>query len=372
MWTRADAAERSLLAFHRLSPFSESIIKPQDEVSSLETIPVEIFQCIAADLSAIDRASLAIVSRSLLAKLGKATLQLQRQSRLELLVRLERDGVCISYILCPECKVFHRPHQALWHVALRTYRKKPRGMRPCAIAGFAEDEARCRTRSVFLPPEIHFNMVAAVMRSHRHKSGRYNTQSLSSTRHYSKVGYPKINCDTKCAIVDGRLIVKTETRFLPCKGMDGVLDAAANVWEYLDMWGLQNCCPHWNWDRWLGKETYIAGRIWTCGIWCLKNGSCVVDRIFGVGGCRCCYTDFSFGVADLPDNQGRVLVLTSWKDVGKGEDIEDRKWKSHSFESSFQGAILRRQTGDIFFAFEQPPGLSGDCKVYTPTSDMGI
>ncbi|KND88253.1 hypothetical protein TOPH_07053 [Tolypocladium ophioglossoides CBS 100239] len=298
-------------------------------LSSLERLAAELVLEIAAHMSPADQASLALVSRTGLRKLGRASLQLQGASRLDFLVRLERDGARPADALCPQCRVLHPPHLSLppaW------YSDYGAAIRPCAQSSSAGSAAllkKSQIASAFLPLQLHFNMVAGVMRCHRHGWSTYSAETLSSSsryKYFDKSRYPKLVSTTQCRIVNGHLVAKTEKLIFLCKGSAGLQDAASKVVQLLEReWALRHCCGHQRWaQRYYSTLLSCRDRIWSSRPISEALSFLHLDR-HRVKGCGLCYTDCALSAYDLPDDRGRVITLTTWKDLGSGYSINDRR-----------------------------------------------
>ncbi len=84
---------------------------------------------------------------------------------------------------------------------------------------------------------------------------------------------------------------------------------------------------------------------------------------FWVRACEYCYTDPSLGFVDLPDNRGRVCVMTTWKDLGDGQKLDNREWQSHLDAADSTWTKVRKWNTEpwIYQAFEKNQSM--DAKV---------
>lgn len=302
--------------------------------SGLKGLPTKVLSLIAAYTSPIDQASLALVSRTELHKLGRASLQLQGKARLSLLTRLERDGVRPADVLCPQCQVFHAPDLSL---PLGWYFENGTAFRPCAQfhtrAASSQTLPKGHIISAFLPLRLHFNMIAGVMRCHRHGWSTHPVETLSSTSRYDysvHSRYPKVFSTTRCKIVNGRLLAKTEKLIYLCKNLADLRNAFTKVRLLFKRdWALHHVCGHFVWTESYPRNLKSPnGRIWRNSPISEESPS-LRPGLHRVVGCAWCYTDCALSAYDLPNNGGRVISLTTWKDLGYGRSIKDSRWRSH-------------------------------------------
>lgn len=347
---------------------------------TLERVPVELFLAIASYLTTTDRAALALASQTGLSRLGRAATAPKDKKdqehdpddpddpRWDLLIRLERDGVHKEDILCPGCKVFHPPHLSIvpgWYFELT----KP--LRSCGSS--------CNFQawtSPYLPAHIHFNILAAVMRSYR----LYDSHIERTFRH-KPCQYPKIHCHSSVKIVNGRLLLKTETLILPCRNLRGLENASvfnnarifrrAYILTRVRPW--HKCCAHHSWKRvydYVFDETAASDkgeldlfrRIWSNRR--LRTGSKYqINRLGLVKSCTRCFTDFALGITDLrlASAWRRVFIVTIWKDLGSGESPDDARWRSHLFGEDRvpRPEVQPFRHGEICQEYEQVDGKSG-------------
>lgn len=355
--------------------------------SPLETLPSELFFHMAAHLNPTDRAALALGSRTMLHLLGREVLTLQGNERFSLLCRLERDGVNKADILCLGCHVFHPPR-----LSLSTSRYLD-----------CTQTHDVRTWASFnLPAQFHFNFLAAVMRSHRHGWTAYTTDTLASsyrlfeqsspvykslpvyTKHDTSL-YPQFDSYTICKIIHGHLIVKTETSMMPCKDFEGLVDTLCipKLLEFLqESWLRKCCCAHITWTDYYDyvfdeKAASRQGlqklyrRIWPIPHTRSRRLS-FGDDSSRVHSCMRCYTDFTFCITDLLLNNTfrRVFILTTWKDLGSANSLDDPTWRTHIFDPKIQPSPVIRSAynANICGTFEQlSRGLNGYVNYRVPT-----
>ncbi|KAH8670706.1 hypothetical protein BGZ61DRAFT_483050 [Ilyonectria robusta] len=341
--------------------------RPLHPAAALNTLPTEIFQEISSYVSPVDRAALALVSHRHLYMLGRNVLRLEQKGRYQLLKRLEVDGCFVSQILCPLCRIFHTPRNT--HVSdLRE------GGRACVK--FGDRKIQQKTTSRHLPRHVHFDLVAAITRSHRHKSALHEPRLLNSSHYYfHEYGTARISCYVSAKVVNRRLLLKTEKYLFPRVETLDALDAIPELLGVLKRNpGLGACCAHhdWQWFRrfifrphpYFPEETNKQWCLWTHGERCwhphrVREGPClggVKDDLLEIRGCQRCHTDIGISVRNI-HGESAALILTTWKDLGLGMDTEDVSWKSHLEHTPGQQKKDRKtKIGDIHTAFETRPG----------------
>ncbi|KAF4460093.1 hypothetical protein FALBO_13138 [Fusarium albosuccineum] len=340
--------------------------------SYLATLPVELLLQIGALLAPLDRACLSFTCRHAYDTLGSA-LRLDSCCELSMelpfhpaqgghfanerstcceqfsfLRRLERDGTWLSEFLCQTCRKFHPPCKGL---SAMTPNEKER---PCIVQRAQE----CWPKSV--PSFVDFDLVAMVMRSSRHNSGLYGLDRLALSR-YRAIGCARIFSNTSARIVDKRLILKSETYLFAGHGYD-TLENVPKVWQLFQKHiELGKICQHVRWGEVLPfifsihaplhglqkgqsfsrpnhvKTLDVSGRalqkcIWTHpgGCWArCKAGSKLKPILQGLWSCESCSTDYKISTAfgDGKSSRTKFLVLTSWKNLGRGEDAADKQWR---------------------------------------------
>ncbi|KJZ80044.1 hypothetical protein HIM_00758 [Hirsutella minnesotensis 3608] len=370
---------RRLIWSRKRSAAASSHIPPR-----LDALPTELVVAIADYLAPQDRASWALSCKSGLRSLGTGALQIQEPLRMELLQRLERDGASKGNILCLACKTFHSPDRSLligawfWDLMGTWFWEGGLAMRPCAEPLSLQKDHSYKLSSLQfvtpnLPPRLHFNTISAIMRSHRHHWDSHVAESLNASsqcRNSSEHMYPRMHQHMQCRIANGRLIMETEKRILPYKGLEG-FDAGclANLLEYLQGTHMRDwICAHMTWSTSYPSvftRPLATTHSWRSHIWMSRELSRSAERaihreIGHVQGCTYCYTDFAIQVGDMPDRGGRVIYLRTWKDLGGGESLSDLRWRSHLFQDSFPLSEVRivSQAGQICsdFKYASTPG----------------
>ncbi|KAH7014834.1 hypothetical protein EDB80DRAFT_545507, partial [Ilyonectria destructans] len=266
-------------------------------------------------------------------------------------------------ILCPLCRIFHTPRNT--HVSdLRE------GGRACVK--FGDKKIQQKTTSRHLPRQVHFDLVAAITRSHRHQSASHDPRLLNSSHYYyHEYGSARISCSVSAKVVNRRLLLKTEKYLFPRVETLDALDAIPELLAILKgNPGLGACCAHYEWQwfqrfifrphPYFPEQTKKQWCLWTHGERCwhphrVRDGPClegVKDDLLAIRGCHRCHTDIGISLRDI-HGESTALILTTWKDLGRGMDTEDVSWKSHLDHPPGQQKKDRKvKIGDIHTAFE--------------------
>lgn len=314
---------------------------------SLENIPVEMVQEIAKYLPPVELAILALTSKTMLYRLGPRVLQIKNtRTHRALLEAFSERGLYLPEVLCSSCEIFHStfPLDDHRNISLRKCQLRTSN----SLWGHGE--------SPYLPVNISFNAVAGVMRCHQHnKSALFPLSTLASSDEINKDTF-KIHTYNDLAIVDGNLILKTEKLVLPLPNPNNKLEAVSQMCKFLsdNTWTMDKCCRHTAWsstypnllesipsksyevleDLLCNKHRSMHNCLWTHALPCPKQSGSHArsqDWNFIVHSCRDCFTDFSLAIAELPNEKGRVCVLTAWKDLGAGKSPKGIEWRSHLF-----------------------------------------
>ncbi|KPM40488.1 hypothetical protein AK830_g6060 [Neonectria ditissima] len=333
--------------------------------TSIGGMPAEVVYEISCHLPSIDRAALALASRQILHVLGENVLKLEQSSKYALLRRLERDGGFKSDILCSLCRIFHPPRLCLtWN---------PKDARRACVGSGQDDEVWAKITSPHLPRQVHFDIVAAITRNSRHGLTQYTTQMLASTTyHHHEDGHTMISCYVSAKVVNGRLLLKIEKFLFPRVERLGTLDAVPKLKSMLIRHpDLRACCAHYKWDSihrfvfqpnpYEPDDTRRHNCLWTNGIYCW--GDCcaslkqpctgkIRDFLSTLRGCPKCHTDLAMTYKNYND-EGTILILTSWKDLGAGLHVDDASWKSHrALDPVAETPRRRPEIGSIYRAYE--------------------
>ncbi|KAK3313164.1 hypothetical protein B0H66DRAFT_387481 [Apodospora peruviana] len=357
---------------------------------SLETIPLEIVLQVAKFLSRIERASLALVSRGMLIRLGTDVFKLDSRAQYAFLHLLHRDGMFLPDVLCPVCRVFHSP----FPIHDLTSKSCYRSMRACQTQQSWE-----RGDTPYLPVQVTFNTVAAVLSCSRHNMTRLFAPETLASSHKVEEDLFKIHTYYNFRVVCGHLIIKTEKLILPAKHADDILDAVRHASKVFEEhpWDVGKCCRHVTWasqypiplkslpaENHEGVDDLLESKhrehhhcAWNHSLPCtldcgLSNQN---KNNFLVEACDLCFTDYSLGFVDLPDTRGRACVLTSWKDLGRGQIPADEEWQSHlwpdhsmTFRDSFHPS-RSPVVPDIYRGYEKPQEWGGGRSQHRPSID---
>ncbi|KAL6863139.1 hypothetical protein ACO1O0_003383 [Amphichorda felina] len=365
-------------------------------VPSLPGLPPSILHTIMDQLPTESQAMMQLINRRLKKKfegrhVDRKKMEPRSLTKRNILALLERDSPYPHCILCPWCCQFHRPERSR---LLEAHSEDSQFIRPCSVRIQPSLEIMSpyfEGASHFLPPKVHFNMVAAIMNSHRTRTVRipvYTPNILASTLNLPSERGIQIQVHHKLQIVGGSLLLKTEAviykphHILTC----------GDVPEAVCLGGLfrkhrrhLRACQHTEYTP--GLKQYLLCPHGGCGIDCeekchhhtdvdrTKDGyhaeGChksiwEIDSPCGwssvspggkVFACPCCFTDMAVDIRDVyRENSGasspsRAVIFTTWKDLGKGQDVKDPKWQSHLNTSDRPSGAVRGQEPTVYQAY---------------------
>ncbi|KAH7141638.1 hypothetical protein EDB81DRAFT_760497 [Dactylonectria macrodidyma] len=308
-------------------------------------------------LSDVDRAALALSCRRALSTVGRGVLRLHAEDKFLLLQRLERDGYLMEEgeMLCPVCQYFHLPLD----LARFSPGEEPshfEGQRAC----LSRRTERMQAMGYGDMAPLRFDMVAAILRSHRHKSSFYRPRMLFTIQSYSTGSEVtgKIVVRVLARVVHDQLIVESNIRL--CQRDPNVLVPLLK--EFLENnHQLMHICEHHEWQHVLGEHEPDADLdvrtrfAHDCalrkenetrrGIASPNDGT--TRRNKGTL-CDDCCTAFIISCCHA---LGRVfrISLTTWKNYGYGRDMDDPMWLSHT--NTIAGHDARRYVPEVS-AFE--------------------
>lgn len=372
MGTRQESRQRRSTKRRSLLPHIECV--------GLQALPTEMLVAIASFLHPESRAALALACRRTLSALGHQSLHLQGDPRFRLLQLVERDGIFPSDILCPWCRVFHDPLLSFGRYI--RFRGGAKPDRPCVTSPAEGSMVFHLFSSPFAGDAIHANTVAAVMRSHRHGSSAHGPNLLSATHRWPVPGVPVPMSRASCVIARGHCIFKTELFLLTPKSPSGSLNGLGQLHALLYR---RRACRHVTWTCAFPSLSSSPGtRTAPAGQWCQRKHARPCDRGLATADPKCeepycsggpahcheCYTDCAFHVRELPRDQGRVLVLTTWKDLGAGESADDPRWMSHTLQG--RPSQQRVGTRDPIWTAVEGPAKTGGPAVYGPELDAEV
>lgn len=312
-------------------------------------------------LSDVDRAALSLSCRQALSTVGRGVLKLSAEDKFLLLQRLERDGYLMEEgeMLCPVCQYFHLP--------LDLARSRPgeepsrfEGQRACLNHG----TERMQAMGYGDMAPLRFDMVAAILRSHRHKSSFYRPRILYTLHHYStgSKALGTISVRVRARVIHDQLIVE------PCISLyqrdPSVIVPLLK--EFLENnHRLMHICEHHEWQHVLGgfgpdADLDVLTRFAHHCVWGRKRSRREKEMRRGIeppnrttrrnNGTFCddCCTAFIISCCG-GGGDGSVMVLTTWKNYGYGRDLDDPMWLSHT--NTIAGHDSRRYVPEMS-AFE--------------------
>ncbi|EGU78053.1 hypothetical protein FOPG_09248 [Fusarium oxysporum f. sp. conglutinans race 2 54008] len=330
-------------------------------LKTLQSLPTELLIQIATLLAPIDRASLAFTSSWLHGLFGNAT-KLNGFDRWKLLKRLEQSNMWPSEILCEICQKFHEPRKSR-----RTFTQKE-GQRACIRNGASHLQRL--SISPYLSREIHFDVMAAISRSHH-----FTPKALLPGEPSVQFVAPYVNDEDELVIRlqqtvhfshQGHVLIKSQRILFP--GRDAgreankIIQGTGTLHRVLQETSeLGTICGHARWadiypfitrpDEQFGwhqgqwsfrhsslQEFDLPGEelqecLWThkgdCWVNCQARArldSALEGRIWSCGGCS---TDYAVNIIRSESSCANYIVMTSWKDVGTCIRRDDPLWKEH-------------------------------------------
>lgn len=309
---------------------------PGEDTSLLEKLPTEILLNVKDHASLVDRAALALASRTLFWKLGPNSTNIKdAKMRTRLLLLLEKDKPDGKNIVCTICGIFHSPLKSTQHLSGSNISRPP-----CGYRGLYTFGPMSQISPYWLPEEVHFNLVKAIMQSHRLQNQRYIPTMISSNRLYCHpTKEAKIQVSTTGFIFKGKLFLRTVTALFPSREKQRSRQTAPDLLDILrNNRPIDFICSHMSWSGMypfllnpfslrFRPVTYLLHRfgynVWRTSEPPAFNVHWVDER------CLWCYTSCYFKTLDLPDGGGRVVAFISFKDLGCGESTDEVEWKSH-------------------------------------------
>ncbi|KAK7402642.1 hypothetical protein QQX98_011622 [Neonectria punicea] len=339
-----------LLGNGELTRLEPANLKPK---TTIQNIPAETLVEIATILSPVDRASFALAYRHTHGIIGRA-LRLDGANQYQLLSRLEGDGVLLTDILCSICRKFHPPRRNRAWTAQE-------GLRDCVKGGARE--VLQNSDSPFLPEEVYFDLVAAILRCHRFNSKQYDVNLLGSRRLYGR-GNAKIGAVVSAKVFDRHLLLKTEMFLFAGTNRASALENISQLESLLHGHRhLGNICRHNRWANiwtWMFPphprrvqstnpatssvvqtadlpEQDLQTCLWTHERTCWTRcdaSSRLETNMTGIWSCMGCLTDYKISTLHVENahpkaERTKILVFTSWKDLGSGESVYDPQWNGH-------------------------------------------
>jgi len=351
----------------------------------VQAFPNEMILEIARWLPRESAISLALTNHFLLALLGPWYItprDITNAQIFSLLRLLERD--CQYKVACPSCLVLHLP-----------YPTDNRG-RNCEIREMHDGVKYVPNFGNRLPTTINYNIVRAIAKQRANGIGgsEPSFELLNPIGQTISVCLPTVKAirSTAARFVAGDLVVRTQICVAATN--DGKISGKgmAFIKECLTNDGFQ-ICDHYTWERFMSSQSVLPdwrGATWIQGSafqWWLKSDSPTeawerfdqaatesspiptlendmhptLSRLLHwkhrsghLRTCEKCLTDYSIGVEDMPD-EGPVLVLTTWKNLGgpsdddpySKESARQFKWDTHrnQVDHHFSDGSLQILTG---------------------------
>lgn len=272
--------------------------------TTLEKLPVELLQHIAAFLGPDSAACFVLCSRSLQWAVGNQSwfalrTKDQKKARISFLNSLQRD--LRDWLTCYHCLKLH-PFDP---------EADPQGRfdfahgHPCSQADGV----------VQFMPGLRLQFPYAQMIMKAHKLGATDNVYLDSLSHAhtSDHEHQIPHGHTSARIVNNSLLVKLDWR-IPLRLGEGF--SRARVFN-------PNVCRHW---RCVLHDDNLSERI-RCQLGHGLGQSCA--KCTGLQQCQRCSTEFVMGCLDSNwSPQGRVIYITAWRDLGPCDTPFDTRWRS--------------------------------------------
>ncbi|KAM0196055.1 hypothetical protein ACHAPI_006073 [Fusarium lateritium] len=366
----------------------------QDTKVSFQTLPIELVFDIRDLLPQADKVCLALTS-----KWGRwicgGIPRSDPFGKKELLSQLDDRAMWTSEIYCRICQRFHEPQKGLEPTS------DEQG-RPCTKPGVCWFMNKSWSEN--LPWYVHFDLLAAVARSHRLRleppvyppsllnsveSSYRDDGSLGSVIKHS------VHFSSK-----GNVILKTEKIIRPGIYMPLTMDKTRALKEVLDAEpSMGNICVHGLWSEvfpflfdkdggylcWNDKQWSWMPRAWNeltpmdalreC-VWTHKGdcpSDCLVQRRLRlslegrVWSCAACATDSAINTVRMPSlpDEANFLVFTSWKDLGQCKDRLELEWQEH-IEDVYGRDGRRRVLGEVAEEVEEVVKMETSDSWYNP------
>ncbi|KAI1039670.1 hypothetical protein LB505_008393 [Fusarium chuoi] len=351
-------------------------IKQSPQIT-LQSLPTELLTEIVTLLEPVDRASLAFTSSWLHGLFGNTT-KLNGFDSWMLVKRLERSNMWPSEILCEICRKFHEPRKSR-----ETFTEKE-GRRSCIRNG--AQYMQQLSISPHLSSEIHFDVMAAISRSHRIDP---DTRFLGEPSVEFVARYINGNDDLFVRLQQTvhfsqrHVILKSQRILFPGRNTGRDTDKILQGTDTLH-WALEwsselgTICGHvkwidlypfitqpekefeWNQGQWSFRhsslqEFDLPGErlqecVWThkgdCWLTCQARArldSALDGRIWSCGGCS---TDYAVNIIRSESSCANYIVMTSWKDLGTCVGRNDPLWQEH-MSSDVHAGHRREEFGTI-------------------------
>ncbi|OHE99780.1 hypothetical protein CORC01_04916 [Colletotrichum orchidophilum] len=349
-------------------------------MSSLETLPAEILLQVQGLLPEESQAMFPLLNHQIRNKVGHRPTTLSREAHHRVLQFLDNDGIYASplCIACKDCRTFHSPSSS---VPLRPgYQHNVVGLstrRPCAApnASLPEDHLYIGAKmwSNFLPWKMRFNVVAGILRSQRLRPSETMATTMPVSREFYRTLNFWIQCISECRIVDGCLFLKTRDFVLLRRDMRHVKHRGRLLGKDDRFWYLSGCCPHSH-RTWTAGDLKIVlgtadkrnvpvqstpdlqedeGCIWE---YRQRPPKSLVENNGKIFSCKRCWMDYSFEFWTSPSSRARLVILTSWRNLGKGATDDDPMWRSHLLRSwgrPTRSRLCPRPARCVFEAYEK-------------------
>lgn len=140
-------------------------------------------------------------------------------------------------VLCPVCRYFHLPR---FNPGQEPH--GPERDRAC----LTDETERMKAFRPLLP--LRFDMVAAILRSHRHNNEIYSPKLIRFDKEYVTNSTAKIKVKIRARVMGSQLIIKSELRLMPGVRRGDSCVMVPTIVEALKHHNLMVKCQHHTWD----------------------------------------------------------------------------------------------------------------------------
>lgn len=315
------------------------------DILNLDGVPTEILLSILDHLGPAERAATALCNKTMLSKLGRASLNLPQQSaaRRQLLLGLERDDYDLLHLeggvafrtrslFCGECVLLHPPELSWLLPADPNGRDQANAVarRPCG----RHPNLRQNTHGI-----PSFLQLYTAMALHQTTGDTLRADAAVEALDYITAAFiPLQRCpaafiraeySSKHTVKKNEIIRQSVLNIQPDDSAmrlplypSDLLDALAHHPFY------RQCCAHVTWQR-AFPELFNGGPHEDSTVEGFENGTWFQRMLLGYWSpnfiCKACRTIYLYRIK----HNGRLLKLHAIKNLGSCKDERDPKWLSH-------------------------------------------
>lgn len=352
--------------------------KAAETPNFLEAFPVELVQHVIRFLAPDSRALMALASKLCMTMCGGTDcMRVSKKYLGPFLLALERDFV--DRACCRGCGTLHHQStlvKAQWPDDMRCF-------------------GSCHQWNRRLPPMLRHDVVRLIMRQYRRKRDYSHLLGAVATNKSGWLLREGCKSVIECRIINDCLLFRSSHFLCPVGGTWDDRDSSKIIRRNFHSRSFWNFCNHKSWHQeypFLSADPEFPGikattqKAHHSSTSQSSEQTSVIDNItklrcalqhsqpckschLDLGEVRCCHlchTDYTFNVVDL-EEVGRVLVLTTWRDLGQGLTMWDPKWSSHFQRHCRKNiAFKRADSPDVYRAFEPVSIGSKGTMAYSP------